>query len=209
MSMKRPVVISGPSGAGKSTLIGMLQMQSPGQYAFSVSHTTRKPREGEANGVAYHFVSREEFTALVDAGGFIEYTESYGNLYGTSVQAVIAASSDPHVRCLVDIDSVGVKNFKERCKDLNAIYIFVSPPSFDVLQTRLTKRGAEDEAALRLRLDQCEQELDYARSGAYDAVVINADLDRAFALLHDLIEEKKSVGDDPRRLVATSRPVTT
>ncbi|KZV86716.1 guanylate kinase [Exidia glandulosa HHB12029] len=202
-SADRPIVISGPSGAGKSTLIGKLQQRFPGKFAFSVSHTTRKPRAGEVDGKAYHFVSRDAFMALVHCGGFIEYTESYGNLYGTSVASVLTACSDPNIRCLVDIDSVGVKNFKERCAHLNALYMFISPPSIRLLESRLSQRGTDDDAVLRLRLQQCKQELDYARTGAYDAIVINDDLDRAFTTMLALVNGEQTSGDDIARLPPT------
>lgn len=99
----RPIVVSGPSGAGKSTLLKRLFAEYPERYGFSISHTTRGPRAGEENGREYHFVTREDFTKLVEANGFIEHAQFGSNLYGTSVQAVKDVR-DKGRTCILDIE---------------------------------------------------------------------------------------------------------
>jgi guanylate kinase len=99
----RPIVVSGPSGAGKSTLLKRLFAEYPDRFGFSISHTTRGPRAGEENGREYHFVSREDFTKLVEANGFIENAQFGSNLYGTSVQAVKDVRERGRV-CILDIE---------------------------------------------------------------------------------------------------------
>ncbi|KAA1094547.1 hypothetical protein PGT21_024541 [Puccinia graminis f. sp. tritici] len=102
----QPIVVFGPSGSGKSTLIKRLQAsQDWPKFGFSVSHTTRKPRAGEADGVAYHFVSRESFQEMVTKGEFIEHAEFGGNCYGTSLKAVSEVSEHQKKRCILDIDA--------------------------------------------------------------------------------------------------------
>jgi guanylate kinase len=99
----RPIVVSGPSGAGKSTLLKRLFAEYPDRFGFSISHTTRGPRAGEENGREYHFVSREDFTKLVEANGFIENAQFGSNLYGTSVQAVKDVRDRGRI-CILDIE---------------------------------------------------------------------------------------------------------
>ncbi|KDQ21106.1 hypothetical protein BOTBODRAFT_27107 [Botryobasidium botryosum FD-172 SS1] len=190
----RPVVLSGPSGVGKSTLIKRLMGEFPGKFKFSVSHTTRSPRPGEQNGVAYHFVNRAQFLDLVQQGGFVEYTESYGNLYGTSFMAVEdAMQSAQGARCLLDIDSVGVKNVKKT--SLNPLYIFICPPSLKALAERLGGRNTETEEAKRARLAVARGEVEYAATGAYTTIVVNDDLERAYRVLRDALMNGSTEGD--------------
>ncbi|EJD47928.1 guanylate kinase [Auricularia subglabra TFB-10046 SS5] len=177
----RPLVMSGPSGAGKSTLLKRLFAEYPDKFGFSVSHTTRSPRPGEADGVAYHFVDRARFQALVADGAFIEHAEFGGNLYGTTIAAVRAvASTGTGKRCILDIDAQGVRSVKQT--DLNAVFLFVAPPSAAALRSRLVGRGTETEESVAKRLAAAHAELAYARTGAHDVVIVNDDLDRAYAL---------------------------
>ncbi|KAI9464544.1 guanylate kinase [Lactarius psammicola] len=176
----RPLVLSGPSGSGKSTLLKRLFAEHPGQFAFSVSHTTRPPRPGEVNGVQYHFVSREDFSSLLDRGGFVEHAEFSGNLYGTSKQA-IASIVESGKRCILDIEVQGVRQIKST--DLNPVYCFISPPSLSALRNRLIGRGTETDAAVEKRLKTALVEIDYAQlPGAHDHIIVNDDLDRAYGL---------------------------
>ncbi|XP_032190999.1 guanylate kinase isoform X1 [Mustela erminea] len=140
MSGPRPVVLSGPSGAGKSTLLKRLLQEHGSVFGFSVSHTTRDPRPGEENGkevkpqlallADYYFVTREVMQRDIAAGDFIEHAEFSGNLYGTSKAAVRAVQAMNRI-CVLDVDLQGVRNIKKT--DLRPIYIFVQPPSLDVL----------------------------------------------------------------------------
>ncbi|KAI9831008.1 MAG: guanylate kinase [Thelocarpon superellum] len=181
----RPVVVSGPSGTGKSTLLTRLIAQHPGTFGYSVSHTTRAPRQGERDGREYNFVSREDFLALVEQGGFIENAEFSGNYYGTSVKAVRDVA-DKGLICILDIEMEGVKQVKKT--NLNARFTFIAPPSLAILEQRLRGRGTEDEVSIRKRLDQAEKELAYAQTeGAHEKIIVNDDLDTAHRELEQFI----------------------
>lgn len=190
----RLVVLSGPSGVGKSTLIKKLFAEYPGAFSFSVSHTTRNPRGGEENGVAYHFVTRDDFLDLVGRGGFIEWTEYNGNCYGTSVKAVEDCLQAPNVKCLLDIESEGVRSLK-KLPHLEPLLVFIAPPSVDDLKKRLSGRGTETEESMQSRLNIALKEIDYAKTGAFDFTVINDDVDRAYGVLKGIIAEGKREGD--------------
>ncbi|KAH9852104.1 guanylate kinase [Lenzites betulinus] len=173
----RPLVISGPSGVGKSTLLKRLFADYPDKFGFSVSHTTRAPRAGEADGKDYNFVSQDTFRALIADGAFIEHAQFSGNFYGTSFMAVREIEKTGR-RCLLDIEAQGVRQIK--ATDLNPVYLFVSPPSLAALRERLQARGTETEAAVAKRLATALKEVEYAKEGAHDLVIVNDDLDRAY-----------------------------
>ncbi|MCJ1390111.1 hypothetical protein MMC18_009094 [Xylographa bjoerkii] len=181
----RPVVISGPSGAGKSTLLKRLLADHPSTFGFSISHTTRAPRPGETNGVEYHFTTRQQFMELMDEGGFIEHAQFGGNYYGTSVKAVKDIAEKGRI-CILDIEMEGVKQVKRT--DLHARFLFLSPPSLEVLEKRLRGRGTENEDSLQKRLTQAKAEMAYAKEeGVHDMVVVNDDLDRAYKELEEWV----------------------
>ncbi|KAL3826939.1 hypothetical protein ACHAXA_006019 [Cyclostephanos tholiformis] len=171
----RPVVICGPSGVGKGTLIELLQKRFPdGKFGFSVSHTTRKPREGEVNGVHYHFTTVEDIRKDIEDGKFIEYAEVHGNYYGTSIASVESVQGK-NLICLLDIDVQGAQ--KVKASSLDAHYLFIAPPSTEELESRLRGRGTESEDAIQRRLANARGELEYGlESGNFDAVLVNNDL---------------------------------
>ncbi|KAI9255218.1 guanylate kinase [Phascolomyces articulosus] len=180
-------VISGPSGSGKSTLLKRLFAEYPDTFGFSVSHTTRKPRPGEENGKDYHFVLKEHMEEQVAAGKFIESATFSGNMYGTSIKAVEDVVESGKV-CMLDIDMQGVKSVKNT--QLNPRYIFVRPPTLEVLEQRLRGRGTETEEAVTARLEASQRELEYGDTpGAYDRIVINDDLESAYKSLKSAIFE--------------------
>jgi len=168
-SFSRPLVVFGPSGTGKSTLLKKLFADHPDKFGFSVSHTTRSPRVGETNGKEYHFTTRDKFLSLVDEGGFIEYAQFSGNLYGTSVKSVQEVSERGR-RCILDIDAQGVRSIKEKHPNLNPVFVFIAPPSIDALRSRLIGRGTETEEALSARLSAALDEIYYARTGEVPGV---------------------------------------
>ncbi|KAL9011658.1 MAG: hypothetical protein Q9173_003518 [Seirophora scorigena] len=176
--LPRPVVISGPSGSGKSTILKRLFAAHPDTFGFSVSHTTRLPRPTEQHGREYNFTTKEAFLNLVYEDGFIEHAQFGGNHYGTSVKAVKDVAEKGRI-CVLDIEMEGVKQVKKT--DLNARFLFLSPPSIEVLEQRLRGRGTEDEFSLRKRLEQAEKEMAFSmEEGAHDRVVVNDDLERAY-----------------------------
>ena len=166
------VIISSPSGAGKTTLSNRLLKTVP-ELVFSVSHTTRKPRENEKDGREYHFVSRAEFVELVEKGAFLEWAEVHNNLYGTTRAEVDRARQARGI--LFDVDHQGARQIKSVRPD--AVAIFILPPSMAVLQERLRGRASEDEATLLRRFSVARSEI--AHNGLFDYVLMNDHLDRA------------------------------
>lgn len=175
----RPVVFCGPSGVGKGTLIDKLMKRFPGdQFGFSVSHTTRSPREGEEDGVHYNFTTVDDIKKDIDEGKFIEYAEVHGKYYGTSVAAVETVKSSGKI-CVLDIDVQGVQSVKKSL--LDPIYVFIAPPSIEELEKRLRGRGTESEEDMKKRLANAQGELDYGLvEGNFDRVFTNDDLEKTF-----------------------------
>ncbi|XP_077123905.1 guanylate kinase isoform X2 [Ranitomeya variabilis] len=188
MAGPRPVVLTGPSGAGKSTLLKRLLKDYEGVFGFSVSHTTRGPRPGEANGKDYHFVTREEMQRGIDNGDFIEHAVFSGNMYGTSKVAVQAVQAQNQI-CILDIDMQGVKNIKKT--ELNPIYISIQPPSVQVLEKRLRDRKTESEESLQKRLQAARDDMEISKEpGLFDEVIINDNLEEAYSRLKGALSEE-------------------
>ncbi|KAJ5359887.1 hypothetical protein N7517_009078 [Penicillium concentricum] len=188
----RPIVISGPSGTGKSTLLKRLFAEYPDTFGFSISETTRSPRPGEQHGREYNFVTKDAFLELVANNGFIEHAQFGGNFYGTSVQAVKNIAEKKRI-CILDIEMEGVKQVKRT--DLNARFLFLAPPSLEVLEQRLRGRGTETEESLEKRLSQARNELEYAKQpAAHDKIVVNDDLEKAYIELRDWVVDGGKFG---------------
>mmetsp|Transcript_15130 Transcript_15130/g.20608 ORF Transcript_15130/g.20608 Transcript_15130/m.20608 type:complete len:414 (-) Transcript_15130:177-1418(-) len=177
--LPRPVVFCGPSGVGKGTLIEMLMKRFPNdQFGFSVSHTTRKPREGEVDGVHYNFSTVDDMKKEIEEGKFIEYAEVHGNYYGTSVASVEKVQSAGKI-CILDIDVQGVQSVKKSA--LKPLYLFISPPSMEQLESRLRGRGTETEEAMKKRLGNAAKEMEYGQGeGNFDRIFVNDDLEATF-----------------------------
>ena len=213
----QPLVICGPSGVGKGTIISRFIQDNKSKpssdeaplpnFVFSVSHTTRKPRTGEVDGVHYRFCTKEFMQDKIDEGGFfIEHAQVHGNLYGTSFQSIFDASSSvENQQCLLDIDVEGVRSIKtfqhgqqQQLKktdqqlhdvqspetttlpELQGKFIFIAPPSIDVLHERLLGRGSETPESLQRRIMNAKAEIEYGtKPGNFDAIIINDKLERA------------------------------
>ena len=176
MPSPRIIVLTAPSGAGKTTIARRLLAEVPG-LRFSVSATTRPPRDHERHGVDYFFLSQEAFEQHLAAGALLEYEEVYpGRYYGTLVSEVERAT--PEAPVLLDIEVRGAANVKRRF-DGDALTIFVQPPSLEALEARLRARQTESEEALRDRLARAQMELEQAPH--FDHLVVNDDLETAVA----------------------------
>lgn len=187
MSQGHLFVISAPSGAGKTTIVKPMLARIPA-VGFSVSHTTRKPRPGEVHGKDYFFVEPEEFLALREAGGFLEWAEVHGNLYGTSQQAVLR-QLEVGRDVILDIDVQGARQLKGR-PGLDATFIFIAPPSLAELERRLTGRKTETPESVAVRLANASQELKAAN--LYDYVIVNDVLEQAKEMFSAIILEKRA-----------------
>ncbi|KAH7094562.1 P-loop containing nucleoside triphosphate hydrolase protein [Paraphoma chrysanthemicola] len=177
----RAIVISGPSGAGKSTILKRLFEEYPDKFGFSVSHTTRGPRGGEQHGKDYNFVTKEEFLDLVDQKGFIEHAQFGDNHYGTSIKAVNDIAEKGRI-CILDIEMEGVKQVANHPTFPRPRFLFLSPPSMEVLEQRLRSRATDKEEAILKRLKQAKNEMEFAKSAEapHDKIVVNDDLDKAY-----------------------------
>ncbi len=175
------IIISAPSGTGKTTILKKIMPHLQG-LTFSVSHTTRAPRHGEENGKDYHFVSKEQFIALRDQGGFLEWAEVHGNFYGTGKKEVDSMLNDG-LDVFLDIDIQGAQQVRQASPD--AVSIFISPPSWQEQEKRLTGRGTDTMETIQLRLANAKKEM--ADVDLYDYVVMNDDLDTAARMLESII----------------------
>lgn len=173
-------VLSGPSGAGKSILIDRLLRDLP-RLRFSVSCTTRPPRAGEVEGVNYHFLSRQQFLDELAIGRFFEYAEYSKNLYGTS-HAELEEAERQGQDLLLDIEVQGARQLQE--KHIEAVYIFVTPPNYASLESRLRSRNTEDETAIRRRLAQAVADMPHMER--YQYIVINDNLEEAYTDLRSI-----------------------
>lgn len=186
------VVIAGPSGVGKGTLVARLRSDHPAAFGFCVSHTTRGPRPGEADGVDYHFVALDEMRAAVARGEFVEHADVHGRMYGTSRGAVDAVAAAGRV-AILEIDVQGCRQVRKA--RLDATFVFIAPPSMDELEHRLRGRGTEAEEAVQKRLDGARAEMQ-ARDepGLFDRVIVNDNLDKAYAELCDALKDQIARG---------------
>ncbi len=201
-------VVSGPSGSGKTTLLRRVLVEDP-QVCFSVSHTTRAPRAGEVDGRDYWFADEAAFRALVDDDGFLEWAEYGGHLYGTSRQAVDAPTSRG-MDVILEVEVQGAAQLRERLDE--AVFVFIIPPSMEVLEQRLRGRGTEPDEVVCKRLARAREEIRLVLEdtdgdsplGSYDYVVVNDQVDSAVSdLLHVVgaarVRWQRVVGSQRRR----------
>ena len=178
-------ILSAPSGAGKSSLIGAL-LKKHSDMKVSVSHTTRSPRPGEENGVHYHFVSVDEFKALIEKNDFFEWAQVFDNFYGTSKQAIesqLAAGID----VFLDIDWQGAQQIRKLVDDVETIFIL--PPSKEELESRLNNRGQDSAEVIAGRMAKAQSETSHFNE--YDYVVVNDDFDTALAEIEMIVMAKR------------------
>jgi guanylate kinase len=194
-------VLSAPSGTGKSSLARRL-LSEDRRLSFSVSYTTRSMREGERDGREYHFVDDAAFDSMVERGDLLEWAHVFGRRYGTgrvATEARLAHGSD----LLLDIDVQGARQVRE--SGAEAVFVFVLPPDFASLETRLRSRGTEEETEIERRLAQARGEAE--EFSGYDYLVVNDDLDRALDDLSAVVRAERlrtaRRGGDARRIVAT------
>ena len=181
----RLIVLSGPSGVGKDTVLHALRRLDP-SLRYSVSYTTRAPRRGEVDGVAYSFVDEPTFRAMADRGEFLEWAEVHGGLYGTS-EARVKQALERGEDIVLKIDVQGAAWIRPRVA--GAVFIFLLPPSEEELRRRLVSRDTEDADALALRAANAVAELEGGET--YDHRVVNDDVDRAAREILDIVRRSR------------------
>jgi guanylate kinase len=179
-----PLIVSSPSGAGKTTLTTALLQRLP-DLRFSVSHTTRKPRQNEQNGREYHFVDRTEFLKLIEQGAFLEWAEVHGNLYGTGRAELDRNQTARGI--IFDIDHQGARQIKSSLP--NAVAVFILPPSMAVLEKRLRGRASEDEETVQRRFGVALREIEHY--GLFDYVLVNEELGEATKQLESIFRAEE------------------
>lgn len=177
------IVISGPSGVGKGTIVN--ELMKKGGYALSISCTTRPCREGEKDGVSYFFISQKEFLKKIEEGGFLEYSEHFGNYYGTP-KAFVEKQLETH-DVILEIEVDGALNVKRAHPE--ALLIMAVPPDKAELKARLMHRGTESEEKIASRLARVDYEL--SKQSLYDYIVVNDVLERAVAEIENIIKQNK------------------
>lgn len=183
------IVLSGPSGTGKGTVCGLVRQHLGESVRYSVSATTRKPRQGEEHGREYFFYSKEDFEKLREQNGFLEWAQVYDNYYGTPrafVEDVLASGKD----CILEIDPQGALQVRKATKD--AVLVFIAPPSLEELRRRLTGRGTESAEEVEKRLSCAESELAYRDQ--YDYIIINDDVELAADKMEAIMKAEKCRG---------------
>lgn len=175
------IIISAPSGTGKGTVISRMFELRDG-IELSVSATTRAPREGEIDGVHYHFISREAFEQMIDKKEFLEYAEYAGNYYGTPLPPLLDKTARG-IDVVLEIEVQGFRQVKSKVPD--AVAVFLAPPSLEELERRLRNRGTETEESINRRLTAAVTEL--AQKDDFDYIVVNDMVDRAAREIIEII----------------------
>lgn len=179
-------VVSAPSGAGKTTLCRAVT-DSLDNVRHSISYTTRAPRSSEVDGRDYYFITEDRFRDMINAGDFAEWAEVHSNFYGTS-RRVLGGMRGEGIDVILDIDTQGAKQIKTKYEQ--AVFIFVMPPSLEILEERLRNRKSDHESEINKRMLRARDEIrDYIR---YDYVIVNRDFERALIELRSIITAERS-----------------
>lgn len=178
------IVVSAPSGCGKGTILA--EVLKNDNFYYSVSATTRSPREGEQDGVNYHFLTREGFEELIENDGVLEYASYCGNYYGTPRKAVYDKLEEGK-DVILEIEVQGAMKIKERCPE--AVFVFILPPSVETLRHRLEKRGTETADVIQKRVNEAAGEI--SKAFDYDYVIVNDDLDEAVKDFLNVVRAEK------------------
>lgn len=179
------IIYSGPSGVGKSTILSKVLKEKDLNLAFSVSMTTRKPRDGEKDGKDYFFVEKEEFEKAIENDEFLEYASYVDNYYGTP-KAYVDSKRSKGKNVILEIDVQGGLQVIEKCPD--AISLFIEPPSIEILKNRLIGRGTDEISVIEKRLKQVKREIKTAKSYKYH--IVNDDLDKAVNEVIEIIKKE-------------------
>ena len=179
------IVVSGFSGAGKGTLMKELLKKYPDDYALSISATSRKPREGEQEGVEYFFKTREEFEKMIEGEELVEYAQYVGNYYGTP-KAYVEEQLEAGKDVILEIEIQGALEIKEKFPQ--TVLMFVTPPSAEELKNRMVKRGTEDMETIERRLSRAVEEAEGIE--AYDYLVVNDILELCVEEMHQIISNE-------------------
>jgi guanylate kinase len=178
-------VVSAPSGAGKTSLCRAVS-DSMDNVTHSISYTTRKPRPGETDGRDYYFVNQERFSDMIRVGDFAEWAEVHANLYGTS-RRVLDDMISKSLDVILDIDTQGATQIKTKFDA--AVYVFIMPPSLEILEERLRNRKSDHEDEIRKRMKRATEEIhDF---GMYDYIIVNREFDRALMELRSIITAER------------------
>ena len=178
------LVVSAPSGCGKGTILG--EILKDDSFYYSLSAPTRAPREGEQDGVNYHFITKEEFEQRIAQGGMLEYAQYCGNYYGTPKKEV-EQMRDAGRDVILEIEVEGAMKVRALCPD--AVFLFIAPPSVEELRRRLNKRGTEAAEVIEERVSQAARELSYA--DRYDYIIVNGELEKAIQDFRTVVRAEK------------------
>lgn len=179
------LVVSGPSGVGKGTVCEALMDQYQ-DLKYSISVTTRPKRPQEENGVNYYFYTKEQFEALIQVGGLLEYANVHGNMYGTPKQFVLDQIEAGEI-VILEIDVQGALQVKQNHPD--AVFVFLIPPDMEELRRRIVTRGTETQEVIELRMKNARKEIEYIQK--YDYIVINTEVGQAVDQINTIIEAER------------------
>ena len=179
------IILSSPSGAGKTTLVKKISEEK--NFKISISHTTRKPRANEIDGVDYFFISQDKFKTLIENDAFLEYANVFKNLYGSTKDQVFKNLENGY-NVLFDIDWQGTQQIKKKILKNELITFFILPPSREILLQRLISRGESEDEIIKMRMKQFNK--DVLHWTEYDFVVINEDLDKCYNEIMGYLENK-------------------